>query len=50
MAQRHPDVAASFGTTNQNAVAPDADEARLQKRIDAKDETDVDEGQLRTAE
>jgi UV DNA damage endonuclease len=44
-----PDVAARFGITNQNAAAFAADEARLERGVDAEEEADVDEGQLTAA-
>jgi len=45
-----PDVAARFGITNQDASAFAADEERLECGVDAEEEADVDEGQLRAAE
>lgn len=44
-----PDVAARFGITNEDAAALPADEARLERGVDAEEKADVDEGQLRAA-
>ena len=41
-----PDVAARFGITDRDAVAYAADEARLERGVEADDHPDVDEGQL----
>ena len=40
-----PDVAARFGITDRDAAALAADEARLERGVDAEQEADVDEGQ-----
>ena len=45
-----PDVAARFGITAEDAQAYAADEARLDRGVDAEDEPDVDEGAQAAAE
>ena len=45
-----PDVASRFGITERDAQAYAADEARLDRGVDAEDEPDVDEGALAAAE
>jgi UV DNA damage repair endonuclease len=45
-----PDVAARFGITDRGAATFAADEARLERGVDAEEEADVDEGQLAAAE
>ena len=41
-----PDVAARFGITERDAGALAADEARLERGVDAEADADVDEGEL----
>ncbi len=45
-----PDVAARFGITDTDAQSYAADEARLDRGVDADDQPDVDEGQIAPAD
>ena len=44
-----PDVAARFGITDRDAAAYAADEARLDRGVDAEETPDVDEGAVAAA-